>query len=255
MTGKNANGAGDGSISIEDLTVAYDRRPAVHHLSGTFAPGSLTAVVGPNGAGKSTLLRTIVGMLKPDDGHIALGINNRRHIGYLPQQADIDRTFPITVWDTVALGLWMETGVLRTVGADQKSRIGKALAGTGIEELARRPIGTLSVGQLQRVLFARLLVQDARIILLDEPFAAVDERTTVDLMKILMGWHAEARTIVAVLHDLDEVRVHFPTSLLIAREPIAWGPTASVLTDENLARARKLSHMWGDGHVPSLTRH
>ena len=255
MNFKTVNGHSDGVISIEDLTVAYDRQPAVHHLNGTFESGSLTAVVGPNGAGKSTLLKTIVGVMRPDDGRIALGVNNRKQIGYLPQQADIDRTFPITVWDLVALGLWKETGIFGAVSIGQKARVETALAATGLEGLDNRPIGTLSVGQFQRALFARLLVQDARIILLDEPFAAVDERTTADLMKILAGWHAESRTIVAVLHDIDQVRMHFPRSLLIAREPVAWGPTVTVLTDENLARARSLSHLWNDSHFHSSTRH
>ena len=255
MNFKTGNGHANGGISVEDLTVAYDREPAVHHLSGTFEPGSLTAVIGPNGAGKSTLLKTIVGVLRPDDGRISLGVNNRKQIGYLPQQADIDRTFPINVGDTVALGLWKETGTFGAVSREQKVRIHKALAATGLEGLDNRPIGTLSVGQLQRVLFARLLVQDARIILLDEPFAAVDERTTADLMNILGRWHAESRTIVAVLHDIEQVRMHFPKSLLIAREPVAWGATTSVLTDENLARARKLSHVWGDSPFHSQARH
>jgi zinc/manganese transport system ATP-binding protein len=255
MNFKAVNGRGDGAVTIEDVTVAYDREPAVHHLSGTFEPGSLTAIVGPNGAGKSTLLKTIVGVLRPDDGRVSLGISSRRQIGYLPQQADIDRSFPINVWDTVVLGLWKEIGIFGAVRPNQKTRIHKALAATGLEGLGNRPIGTLSVGQLQRVLFARLLVQDARIILLDEPFAAVDERTTADLMNILAGWHAESRTIVAVLHDIEQVRAHFPRSLLIAREPVAWGPTNAVLTDENLARARKLSHVWSDGHFHGHTRH
>jgi zinc/manganese transport system ATP-binding protein len=255
MNFQATNGYADGAIKIEDLTVAYDREPAVHHLSGTFAPGSLTAIVGPNGAGKSTLLKTIVGTLRPDDGRIFLGVDSKRQIGYLPQQADIDRTFPINVWDTVALGLLQETGIFGAVRPEQKARIHKALATTGLEGLGGRPIGTLSVGQFQRVLFARLLVQDARIILLDEPFAAVDERTTADLMNLLSGWHSQSRTIIAVLHDIDQVRAHFPTSLLIAREPVAWGETSSVLTDENLARARKLSHLWTDGHSHSHTRH
>ena len=159
------------------------------------------------------------------------------------------------MWDTVALGLWKETGIFGAVGREQKARIHKALIATGLEGLGNRPIGTLSVGQLQRVLFARLLVQDARIILLDEPFAAVDERTTADLMNILDRWHAESRTIVAVLHDIEQVRTHFPASLLIAREPIAWGPTATVLTDDNLALARKVSHVWSDGPFHSDAMH
>src|SRR6185295_12553299 len=101
----------DGAVALEDLTVAYDRVPAIHHLTGTFAPGSLTAIVGPNGAGKSTLLKTITGILPADDGRVALGVRNRKEIAYLPQQAEIDRNFPITVHDTVGLGLWQEIGI------------------------------------------------------------------------------------------------------------------------------------------------
>ena len=244
-----------GGIGIADLTVAYDREPAVHHLSGKFQPGSLTAVVGPNGAGKSTLLKTIVGLLNPESGRVELGITEPRDIGYLPQQADIDRSFPITVWDTVALGLWREIGIFGGIGPKQKDRVGAALAATGLQGLGSRPVGMLSVGQFQRVLFARLLVQDARILLLDEPFAGVDERTTADLIDIVRRWHAEKRTIVAVLHDLEQVRAHFPSALLIAREPIGWGPTPAILTERNLARARMLSRGWAEAPVHAHARH
>jgi zinc/manganese transport system ATP-binding protein len=112
--------------------------------------------------------------------------------------------------------------------------------------LERRPIGALSAGQLQRALFARVLMQDAQLILLDEPFNAVDARTTLDLLNILRRWHAEGRTVVAVLHDLEQVRTHFGHALLLARQCIACGSTAAVLTQDNLARARKLAESWGD---------
>jgi zinc/manganese transport system ATP-binding protein len=249
------------AIEIADLTVAYDRRPAVHHLSGTFAAGSLTAIAGPNGAGKSTLLKAIVGILKPDQGRLSLGTLDRRAVAYLPQQAEIDRSFPITVADTVALGLWRDVGIFGAVGADQRRRVREALAAVGIDGLGARPVGSLSAGQLQRVMFARLMLQDAPIILLDEPFAAVDSRTTADLLDLVHRWHREGRTVLAVLHDLEQVRSHFPESLLLAREPVAWGPTPEVLTPDNLTRARRLAEGWIEadtaphGKVVAFPRH
>ncbi|MFN4228620.1 metal ABC transporter ATP-binding protein [Parvibaculum sp.] len=230
-------------LHIRDLTVAYDRVPAVHHLSGSFAPGSLTAVVGPNGAGKSTLLKAIAGLVPLGEGRIE-GANG--NIAYLPQLAEIDRTFPIAVIDAVSLGLWREVGLFRAITGEHVKRARAALAAVGLEGFERKQVGALSAGQLQRALFARLMLQDAGLILLDEPFAAVDERTSADLMQLVANWHDEGRTVIAVLHDLERVRASFPETLLMAREPVAWGPTAEVLTPENLRRARYVSDAWGD---------
>lgn len=230
-------------LHIRDLTVAYDRVPAVHHLSGSFAPGSLTAIVGPNGAGKSTLLKAIAGLVPLGEGRIE-GANE--NIAYLPQLAEIDRTFPIAVIDAVSLGLWREVGLFRAITGEHVKRARAALAAVGLEGFERKQVGALSAGQLQRALFARLMLQDAGLILLDEPFAAVDERTSADLMQLVTNWHGEGRTVIAVLHDLERVKASFPEALLIAREPVAWGPTAEVLTPENLRRARYVSDAWGD---------
>jgi zinc/manganese transport system ATP-binding protein len=230
------------ALSIADLTVAYDRVPAVHHLSGSFAPGSLTAIVGPNGAGKSTLLKAIAGLVTPSEGRIEGAAGN---IAYLPQLAEIDRGFPIAVIDAVSLGLWREVGLFRAITGDHVKRACAALAAVGLEGFEARQVGTLSAGQLQRALFARLMLQDAGIVLLDEPFAAVDERTTADLMALVKAWHGEGRTVIAVLHDLERVREGFPETLLMAREPIAWDRTEDVLTPENLRRARYVSDGWG----------
>ncbi|RYE85480.1 MAG: ATP-binding cassette domain-containing protein, partial [Hyphomicrobiales bacterium] len=109
-----------------------------------------------------------------------------------------------------------------------------------------RSIGTLSGGQLQRALFARVLVQDARLLLLDEPFNAIDTRTVLDLMAIVRRWHGEQRTVIAVLHDMDLVREHFPETLLIARELVGWGPTAEILQPDRLKTARQISESWSE---------
>lgn len=233
-------------IHISDLTVTYRRHPAVHHLSACFEAGSLTAVVGPNGAGKSTLLKTLAGLLTPAEGTCELGGLAAGELAYLPQQAEIDRSFPVSVFELATTGLWWQTGPFAGLNLSQQRRVLDALAAVGLEGFAGRIIGSLSSGQLQRLLFARVLLQDAPVILLDEPFNAIDARTTADLLGVLQTWHRERRTIVAVLHDLDQVRAHFPQALLLAREPIAFGPTAEVLSTENLRRARAMAEAWDE---------
>ncbi|HZE91094.1 MAG TPA: ABC transporter ATP-binding protein [Rhizobacter sp.] len=233
-------------IALHNLTVAYRGHPAVHHLTGEFAPGSLTAVVGPNGAGKTTLLAAIMGNLRPAQGEICLDAGLRGRIAWLPQQATIDRSFPIKVFDLVALGHWAAAGNFGSLNAAQRDQVQHALHAVGLGGFERRSIGELSAGQFQRVLFARVLLQDSPVILLDEPFNAIDSRTTNDLLAIIARWHAEARTVIAVLHDLEQVRAHFDRSLLLARSCVAWGPTAEVLHAENLFRARQMAESWDD---------
>ncbi len=237
--------SGAAVLSIENLTVAYDRHPAVHHVSGSFTKGSLTAIAGPNGAGKSTLLKAIIGDIKVSEGTITHALK-RTDFGYLPQAADINRRFPISVLETVLLGTWKTAGAFGSIGTQQAALAQEALATVGLAGFERRSIGALSAGQFQRVLFARLLMQDASVILLDEPFTAIDARTTRDLLDIVARWHGEGRTVVAVLHDFDQVRAHFPETLLIARELIAWGETQQVMSPVNLMRARIMAERWDD---------
>jgi zinc/manganese transport system ATP-binding protein len=200
--------------------------------------------VGPNGAGKSTLLKAIAGALRPTEGSLDRGGLAARDIAYLPQQASLDRGFPIDVVDTVAMGDWRASGLFGAVSAAALDRARAALEAVGLSGFERRAIGTLSAGQFQRVLFARMLVQDARLILLDEPFAAIDQRTTDDLLALIGRWHDERRTVIAILHDLDQVRARFPQVLYLAREMVGWGPTASVLTAANQSRARSMAENW-----------
>jgi len=233
-------------ITFRDVTLGYDRHPAVHHLDGEVAQGALLAVVGPNGAGKSTLFRGLAGILKPLSGAIDLGGLDIRDIAYLPQSVDIDRTFPISVFDLVGTGLWRTTGFFGGMGKAARDKITQALAAVGLNGFENRAIGTLSGGQMQRMLFARALLQDARLIVLDEPFNAIDAKTSADLLALVRRWHGEGRTVLAALHDFDLVRAHFPETLLLARGEVAWGKTSEVLTAENLAEARRMCEAFDD---------
>jgi len=233
-------------LQFRDVTLGYDRHPAVHHLNGEVGPGALLAIVGPNGAGKSTLFRGIVGILKPLAGTILTGDLDVRDIAYLPQTVDIDRSFPISVFDFVGTGLWRSVGFFGGMGKDAREKIAQALSAVGLSGFENRTIGTLSGGQMQRMLFARVLLQDARLIVLDEPFNAIDAKTSADLLALIKRWHVERRTVLAALHDMDFVRANFPESLLLARGQVAWGPTTEVLTAENFSEARRMCEAFDD---------
>jgi zinc/manganese transport system ATP-binding protein len=239
-------------IHFSNLTLGYDRHPAVHHLNGEVAQGSLLAVVGPNGAGKSTLFRSIVGILKPLAGSIDLGGIDPRDIAYLPQSADIDRSFPISVFDFVGMGLWRSKGIMGGFDRRDQAKVEQALIAVGLSGFERRGIGTLSGGQMQRVLFARLILQDARVIVLDEPFNAIDAKTSDDLLSLVLRWHGEGRTVIAALHDIELVREKFPQTLLLARTPVAWGATRDVLTSTHLTTARQMCEAFDDTAAPCV---
>lgn len=228
----------EAALTLTDVTLGYDRHPAVHHLSGTVEKGDLIAIVGPNGGGKSTLLKGIAGRLRPLSGQIHHGTSP---LAYMPQIADLSRDFPVSVLDLALTGLCPRRGLFGGISRQDRERASAALARVGLSGFEARAIRTLSGGQLQRLLFARLMLQDAPLILLDEPFTAIDARTIEDLLHIVAHWHEEGRTVVAVLHDLALVREHFPKTLLLARDPLGWGPTAEVLSDTNLGRARQMA--------------
>ncbi|GAA4408425.1 ABC transporter ATP-binding protein [Advenella faeciporci] len=228
-------------IRLNDVSLGWRDKPVLQHVSGQFNPGTLTAILGANGAGKSTLVKGIIHFLKPTAGSIDIDPAFRKELTLLPQLSDLDRSFPITTYELVAMGAWRRIGPWRQYGKAERARINHALEQVGLQAVADQLIGNLSGGQLQRALFARLMVRDAKVLLLDEPFAAVDEDTCEDLMRIILGWHAEGRTIIAVLHDVDRVKRCFPETLLLARQVVAWGKTAEILTEENLHKARRLS--------------
>lgn len=228
------------NVVFQNLTLGYDRHPAVHQIDTSIAKGDLTAIVGPNGAGYSTLLKGTMGTLKPLEGAIHISGFGHDDIAYLPQQSEIDRSFPISVIDLVAMGLWREIGAFGRLGRANRARVEAAVSTVRLTGFEGRPIGSLSGGQMQRALFARLLLQDAKLVLLDEPFTAIDAKTMVDLVDVIKAWHREERTILAVLHDYETVKAHFPQTMMLARELVAHGPTPDVLTAENQFRARQM---------------
>ncbi len=197
----------------------------------------MTAIVGPNGAGKSTLLKGLLGLLRPLRGTVESRYPQSA-LGYLAQASEIEPQFPVRVEDFVAVGLWTRIGGLRAVSRTLARRVDEAIVAVGLQDQASHWIGELSGGQFQRMRFARLLAQDPSVILLDEPFSGVDEPTVLTLLQLIHAWHAQGRTVIAVLHDRQLVRTHFPQTLVLAERVLAWGATRSALDAQELVGAR-----------------
>jgi zinc/manganese transport system ATP-binding protein len=208
-------------ITLDNIELRHGERLVLEGVSGVFPTGSLAALVGPNGSGKTTLLRAIAGLHKLAGGRIDRDGLTKADIALLAQGSHLDRAFPITCHDVVALAA-TRLGPFRSIGHDRLAATEAALHRVGLADVAHRPIQALSAGQFQRVLFARTIVQDARLILLDEPFTAVDAATTRLLLSVVHEWNAQGRTVIAVLHDMDLVRRHFPRTVSLAGQTARW---------------------------------
>lgn len=226
-------------LTLNDLTLTWNGRPAVNRLNGELHQGDWLAVVGPNGAGKSTLLHALCGALAPTSGTVAWHGVTRAEIALLSQHHGVDRNFPMTVSDWLSLGLWRTSGIASNANhkGDGRRCMQQALAEVELQGFENRSLNALSGGQFQRLRFARISLMACRVVLLDEPFNAVDAHTTELLLRVLEDWQRSGRTLILVTHDLSLVRQRIPHTLLLARDPIAWGPTAVTLTEAHLARA------------------
>lgn len=242
-------------IELKDVTLQYPGTIAVEKVSGFFQKNMMTAIIGPNGGGKSSLIKAIMGLMPLHSGQVILNGFNKANMAYLPQQSQVDRSFPLSVYEVVGMGLSQTQGFFNKIQASKQ--IDEVLEKIGLQHYKNRSIRALSGGQFQKVLFARLWLQQADIILLDEPFTGIDRHTTEDIMELLKQWVLEGKTIIAVLHHFDLVRNYFPQSLLLARHLIEWGDTASVLTNDNLAKAVDRSRFWEayDADQPRSTEH
>jgi len=227
-------------IAVRDLTVLYDGRPALEEVSWDAPPEGLVAIVGPNGAGKSTLLKTILGLVPQAHGTITIDgkpAGRGERIAYVPQRSSVDWDFPATALDVVTMGLYRRIGWLRPIRRADHEEARRHLDAVGMADLADRQIGALSGGQQQRVFVARALAQNARIYLLDEPFAGVDATTSRIMTDVFRGLRENGSLVVVVHHDLGSVASIFDYVMLLNRRLIAAGPTATTFTPANVATA------------------
>lgn len=236
--------SGSVAIDIQNLSVSYPQNKIITNLTCHFEAPALWAIAGPNGAGKSTFLKALLGLERPQKGKIKFQGFCPCDVAYLAQQNLLDRRFPLTVGDTVSMGLFREVGIFSQYTKAQREKMQSALEQVGLSSFAKTSLQALSGGQFQRVLFARLILQDAPVIFLDEPFSGVDGRTVEDLMVLLETWVQEGRLVIAVLHDLDLVQDHFPQTLLLARHFYKFGETRKILTKETMREAISVSRLW-----------
>ncbi len=231
----------DQALHVEDLTVTYGANPVLWDIDLDVPPGVMCAIVGPNGAGKSTLIKAALGLVRPVAGHVRfLGRpigQMRGQIGYVPQRHSVDWDFPTTARDVVEMGLYRHLGWLRRPGKAEHARALAALAEVGMQDYADRQISQLSGGQQQRVFIARALVQDAPILILDEPMAGVDASTEAIIIALLKKLRDAGRTIIVVHHDLTTVQSYFDWLVMLNVRIIAQGPVSETYSADNLRAA------------------
>ncbi len=225
---------------INDLTVAYHRKPVLWDVDLSLPEGKLIAVVGPNGAGKSTLIKSVLNLIPRASGAVSIygkPYENQRHlVGYVPQRESVDWDFPVNALDVVAMGVYHKIGWFKPVTRKHRQIALEELEKVGMRPYAHRQISQLSGGQQQRVFLARALAQDARIYLMDEPFAGVDVATEKAIIALLKELKAAGKTCVVVHHDLQTVPAYFDHVVLLNMRVVTAGPTDAVFTEENLKK-------------------
>lgn len=221
-------------LELRNIALGYSGTALFRHLSLDIEAGRSLAVLGANGTGKSTFVKMLLGLKDPMTGRINWPNGRPEEIGYLAQMTEFDRRFPLRVRDLAAMGAWRGFGMRSGLGADGHARVEAALDSAGVLEIADQALHTLSGGQLQRALFARVVIQDAPLVLLDEPFAAVDQTTEAHLLRMIRRWRNEGRAVVLVLHDLSSVLDHCDNALLLGRGEAHHGPVDQILTPGRL---------------------
>lgn len=226
------------ALVIDDLTVAYNSKPAIWDVDLRVPEGVLMAIVGPNGAGKSTLIKAALKLISRSAGTVRFYgkpyEQARSFVGYVPQRGSVDWDFPTSVIDVVTMGLYGKLGWFRRPGRRERELAMYALGQVGMQDFAERQISQLSGGQQQRTFLARALVQDARIYFMDEPFAAVDAVTERAIVAILRELRERGKTVLVVHHDLQTVTDYFDWVTLLNVEVVASGPTADIFVPEKL---------------------
>ncbi len=226
------------AIEISDLHVSYDEKVVLSDVNLNIESGKITGIVGPNGSGKSTLFKSILGLLEPNKGSINFQGKEvedvRTLMAYVPQKDGVNWDFPATVYDVALMGRYPHKSIFQGIGKKDKEITLSALKDVGMTDFKDRQIGELSGGQQQRVFIARVLSQQAEILLLDEPFVGVDIKTEEKIIEILKQLANEGKTILVIHHDLSKVRDYFDNIVLINNGIIAAGDVNSTFTKENV---------------------
>lgn len=222
-------------ISLKDVSVGYDdRQKVLDHVNLDILPNDFIGVIGPNGGGKTTLVKTILKAL-PYSGEVqyspVIGSDGYRAIGYLPQVSDIDKSFPISVCEVVLSGLQARKRLFGRYFTADKTKALQLLDLCGIESIARRPIGELSGGQLQRTLLCRALISDPKVLILDEPANFVDNKFEKELYAILRQLN-DRMAIIMVSHDLGTITSHVKSIVCVNRH--VHRHNSNVITPEQL---------------------
>lgn len=247
----------DHQLIVSDLTVSYNRVPALHHLSFKAECGHSVALLGPNGAGKSTLLKALCGLVGVETGaisfhgHAVRGPN--REFAYLPQREQIDWDFPATVRTLVEMGRFIRTGWWRRYSEKDAAAVDEAIRLMQLEELEDRQISALSGGQQQRSFLARALAQQAHVFLLDEPFTGLDRPNQENLKQLLRTLKGEGKLLLVSHHDLASVPEIFDSVILLNGELIAAGPVHETFTEENIKKTYSMRVFSGPVHTHTHT--
>lgn len=230
--------ASGGALRIEGLRVAYGENLALDQVEATLAPGTVVGVIGPNGSGKSTLLKTIAGVLRPTRGEIWLGADSLREhaseVAFVPQREEVNWDFPVTARDVVLMGRYRAVGWLRRPGGGDRRRAEDALERLGLGHMGSRHISQFSGGQQQRIFLARAMVQDPRVVLLDEPFTGVDVTNRAIFHEAIREFADRGIIVVIATHELAEVQQTTDFVMCLNRRMVAYGPTATTYTAANL---------------------
>jgi len=228
-------------LNVKNLTVAYDDTPVFSDVAVSFNSGKITGIIGPNGAGKSTLIKAILNLIKTVEGQVDYNGQSmksvQKKVAYVEQRKDLDLTFPIDVLDLVLTGTYGKLGLFKSPGKAEKAASREALEQVSLSEFSKRQIGNLSGGQLQRVFVARAIVQQAEIIILDEPFVGIDLQSETAIMKILKQWRDENKTIIVIHHDLNKVTQYFDDLVILNHGIVDFGPANEVYNPKNIESA------------------
>ena len=230
-----------GSLSLQDVSVGFPGHTLFDIPNMKIESGQMVAVLGVNGSGKSSLMRTLLGVLEPLSGEIIWQGGRPEIIGYLAQSSEFDRSFPMRVRDLIAMGRWTAQRYQFWLRKVSHQAVAAAARQVGLQDSLDNPVHTLSGGELQRALFARVVMQDSQFIVLDEPFAGIDQTTECLLMDLIDNWRDEGRTIVLTIHDLTTVLKHCDSALLLGSGIATFGHTKDVLTTQNLVRQGYIS--------------